>query len=219
MATQLYERRRQNSRDASRNEKKKVYSPYVYDEDGEIEGPFDRIGDFLTNSADRLLWGPDDDSSGPPYPPAGKQHENETRGKQDVTEKARKPRTNSKKEQTPKYWKDRLAEQVDYALGIHEDGAYYNSWEKQLEKDQERIDREGPQFWESKDVSPRRRRTSSKGNVKYNSPFWEEDGSILAFILGRTKSGDKLGVEVSSSSSVSVLVYIMNRWKCRMTLC
>ncbi len=190
-------RPQQNSRDTSRKEKK-VYSHYAYDEDGEIEGPFDIIREFLTNSADRLLWGPDNDSSDTQYPPSN-QYKRETRGKQGVPEKARKPRTNRKKEQTPKYWKDRLAEQVDYALGIHEDGAYYNSWEKQFEKDQERIDREGPQFWERKDVSPRRRQASSKGNVKYKSPFWEEDGSILAFILGRTKSGEKLGVEVSLS--------------------
>jgi len=198
--------RQRRTRDASRNTsgKKQVYSPYIYDDDGEIEGPFDRIGEFLTNSADRLLWGPDDDdySFQKREPSVGKQPEKgSSKGQQNErVRNGRRGRFDSEDEKRKRrYWKDRLTEQVDYALGIHEDGEYYNSWEKQLDKEQERREREGTQFWEKSTRSPRNRRSPAKGGVKYSRSFWEEDGNIIAFILGRTKSGDELGVDVSST--------------------
>lgn len=176
--------RQRRTRNGSNDKNKQIYSNYVYDEDGEIEGPFDRLGEFLTNSADRLLWGPESvDNDG-------------TYEQQDQSDGQREQGSRGRKDQKPRYWKDRLAEQVDYALGIHEDGKYYNSWEKQLDEEQRIRDRDGPQFWES-NSSPRKRRPQAKGKVKYKRPLWEEDGSIVSMVLGRTKRGGKLEVDVS----------------------
>jgi hypothetical protein len=176
--------RQRRTRNGSNDKNKQIYSNYVYDEDGEIEGPFDRLGEFLTNSADRLLWGPESDDN---YGSHEQQEQSDGQREQDGR---------GRKDQTPRYWKDRLAEQVDYALGIHEDGKYYNSWEKQLDEEQRIRDRDGPKFWES-NSSPRKRRPPAKGRVKYKRPLWEEDGSIVSMILGRTKRGGKLEVDVS----------------------
>lgn len=182
-------------RDASRNGsngKKRVYSHYVYDEDGEIEGPFDQIGEFLTNSVDRLLWGPDESDS-------GNRPEKQQR-KQSRSDEARKQDSSGKAPRKGRYWKDRLAEQVDYALGIHEDGDYYNSWEKQLDEEQRRRDREGPEPWEQVSrPKTRRRRPLQKGRIKYRDPLWEKDGSMFSLLLGRPKRGSQLEVEVRAN--------------------
>lgn len=185
--------------------KKKVYSAYVYDEDGEIEGPFDQLGDFLTNSVDRWLWGPDDDNNNDDEKTADAKTR-ERWQRTEPSEKKRKQAKNSAKKQKPRYWKDRLAEQVDYALGIHEDGEYYNSWEKQLDEEQRRIERHGPEFWESRTPKGRRRRPSAKNEVKYKRPLWEEDGSLISLVLGRTKRGGQLQVEVRVSFACASLL-------------
>jgi hypothetical protein len=95
----------------------------------------------------------------------------------------------------PRYWKDRLAEQVDYALGIHEDGKYYNSWEKHLEREQ----RDGPEietdYWHP--FPSRKRKKPSKKGVSRRFPLWEEEGNLVSLLFGRTPSGGKLGIEVS----------------------
>ena len=168
--------------------RKRIYSPYTIDDDGEIEGPFDRIGEFIADSADRMLWGPVDNGDGDT---AQVRKEKQNDGERQRTQ------GDSSKKRKPRYWKDRLAEHVDYALGIHEDGKYYNSWETQLEEEEARREREGPQFWERNNPSSRKRQSSSNRRAKYSAPLWEEDGNIVSFILGRTKSGEKLGVEVS----------------------
>ena len=91
-----------------------------------------------------------------------------------------------------RYWKDRLAEKVDYALGVHEDGGYYKSWQDQLDRER---------ATESKIRDPvsifyGNQRKHRQGEKK-KGPFWEEDGSLMSLLLGRNPKGQELTFNVS----------------------
>jgi hypothetical protein len=155
--------------------KRRIYSPYP--KVGEEQDAIDRFGNIIADTADRILWGPEDE--------------------EDVTRQGRKQDKSEGDDRKgkPRYWKDRLAEQVDYALGIHDDGKYYNSWEKQVERQQ----RDGPEietdYW-NPFPSGKRKKPSKKG-VKHRVPLWEEEGNLVSLLFGRTPSGGKLGIDVS----------------------
>ena len=90
-----------------------------------------------------------------------------------------------------KHWKDRLEERFDYMLGIHEDGAYYNSWAGKAKADKRR---EGGRdaFSVARGVQPKRRGVSPTGRTKYTKPIWEEEGNLISLLFGRSKSGGGL---------------------------
>ena len=150
---------------------KKIYSPYS--QSGEDQDAFDRFGNLIVDTADRLFWGGADREG---VPSQGK--------KQDKSEGG---------DRKLRYWKDRLAEQVDYALGIHEDGKYYNSWEKQLDREQR--EGNGTDYWHPFQ-SQKRQAPQSRG-VKHRVPLWEEEGNLVSLLFGRRPSGGKLKIEVS----------------------
>lgn len=149
----------------------KIYSPYSkVDEDEDV---FDRFGNLIVDTADRFFWG-DADAGG--VPNQGQKQDKSERG-------GRKPR----------YWKDRLAEQIDYALGIHEDGKYYNSWEKHWDHEQRKGN--GTDYWHP--FQSQKRQTPPKRRAKHRVPLWEEEGNLVSLLFGRTPSGGKLEIEVS----------------------
>jgi hypothetical protein len=91
-----------------------------------------------------------------------------------------------------RYWKDRLAEKVDYALGVHEDGGYYKSWQDQL-------DRQRAMESDTRDpisifYGNQKKRQREK---KKTGPFWEEDGSLMSLFLGRNPKGREIKFHVS----------------------
>ncbi len=116
-----------------------------------------------------------------------------------------------------RYWRDKLAEKVDYALGVHEDGKYYKDWEEKLKRDKENeVDSNDPIsiFYgrqkkkrrrgdmQGHSHSPRTRRARDK-----NRPFWEEDGSLMSLLFGRNIKGDDLAFNVSIPLFTSMLCY------------
>jgi hypothetical protein len=145
------------------NRTKQIYSPYS--EVDEDQDVFDRFGNLLVDTADTVG-----------VPSKGQKHDKSERG-----------------DHKPRYWKDRLAEQIDYALGIHEDGKYYNSWEKQLDREQR--EGNGTDYWHP--FPSRKRRAPEKRGVKQRVPLWEEEGNLVSLLFGRTPSGGKLEIEVS----------------------
>jgi hypothetical protein len=89
-----------------------------------------------------------------------------------------------------KYWKNRLEEQLDHALGIHEQGKLYNRWTRtSKQKEMELVDddarNKGLQvFWNTHNQKRKRRKEL---HSPYSS-FWEDDGNILAVLLGKSKN-------------------------------
>jgi len=102
----------------------------------------------------------------------------------------------SKRTTKRKYWKDRLAERVDYALGVHEDGAYNRSWQDRMEKNRER-ESEGNDPLSIFYGKQKKKRLSKKAG-----PFWEEDGSLMSLLFGRNSDGQQLTFNVSSCNFI-----------------
>lgn len=153
----------------SQQPQRRIYSPYrdekplqsAFDMDG--RDAIDRFGDFVADKAEEVLWGSD------------------------------KKVWDSNKEQRPKkaskarYWKDRLAEQFDYALGLHDDGQYYNNWEEELKR--EKKGKKSKPKWQTN--------RSKKGFTRSNGdvPVWEEEGNLVSLLFGRLPSGGQLSLE------------------------
>lgn len=113
----------------------------------------------------------------------------------DTNRNERDPKRRKRRVVKRRYWKDKLAERVDYALGVYEDGKYYKSWEEQMEKERQR---------ESKGTDPI---SIFYGNQKKNrnvrkreGPFWEQDGNLMALLFGRDSHGKKVRFDVSMRS-------------------
>ncbi|GAX14825.1 hypothetical protein FisN_29Lh031 [Fistulifera solaris] len=149
--------------------KRRIYNPYnKYDNNKPFEDmdSVDRIGQFLADTVDQFFWGKYDID--------------------DVKQDAKRPPPRKRQRPAkqaynktaqsfsrPQHWKDRLEERFDSIMGIHEDGNVYNRW---FQNEQE------------KEIIPRKRSVNKK-------PFWEEEGSLIALLLGRTKDGERLSWE------------------------
>ena len=171
---------KRRNRDRSKT-KKKAYTVYPSeDENSDLEELYgqaaadaiDSIGEFLADVA-----GGDFDAY------------NRT---MDSNKNDRGPKRRNRRVVKRRYWKDKLAERVDYALGVHEDGKYYKSWEEQMQKERQR---------ESKGNDPI---SIFYGNQKKNrnprkreGPFWEQDGNLMALLFGRDSHGKKVQFDVS----------------------
>jgi hypothetical protein len=159
-------------RDATQQKKKprpqerRIYSPYgqgktsAFDLDG--KDAVDRFGDFVADRAEELLWGPD------------------TNARDD--KKSRQPKSVSK----ARYWKDRIEEQLDYALGLHDDSEPYTSWEEI---------KMGKQGIESGPKRHGKQSRSGKKRTNGDIPVWEEEGNMVSLLFGRRPSGGQLALE------------------------
>jgi hypothetical protein len=193
--------------------KKRVYSPYAATTNLESPGLFsnpsdlsvdpdmvDKVSEFLANAADKFMWGKFDKN-----PPIATEPANKPPNPQGPDEKPR-TRSSSHSGKTHKHWKDRLEERLDSMLGLHEDGAFYNRWTSQANQDRARD--AGP----TDAVSyARGRQLHRKRPKSHDKPFWEEEGNLLALLLGRTRNGkgsfldNRTGFE---SGSMLVLVRV-----------
>ena len=173
------------------NAQKKVYSVYPQDEDNsDLEelygkaaaGAIDSVGEFLA-----------DVSEGKYY------NRNGTESFRGVNKTAGRPRGTKRNASKPRYWKDRLTERVDYALGVHEDGEYYQKWQDRLEREKASEDGNDP-------VSIFYGRQKKHRGPKKNVPFWEEDGSLMSLFFGRTPNGKQLTFNKMFERDMSVNV-------------
>ena len=181
-----------NQRDTRRKDrqsydaKKKVYSVYPIKEGDQeqkeledlygeaIVSAIDTVGEFVADVTEGRYWG---NTTGI----GSSVSSNRT------TSKTMKESSSTSKPHKKRYWRDRLTERVDYALGVHEDGKYYRSWQDQLEreKSQERGNDAVSIFYgrQKKDRGPKR-----------PVAFWEEDGSLMSLFFGRTPDGKTLSL-------------------------
>eukprot|EP00980_Cylindrotheca_fusiformis_P024649 scaffold12194_cov129-Cylindrotheca_fusiformis.AAC.13 len=154
-----------------------VYSPYAtrrdnYDYMEDLEGVYqdgvESLGHFMTNAADSFLWGRESRSYRP---------------------RQRQPHKRSG------HWRDRLEENFDQFMGIHEDGKYYNRW-----ANQDREDRENATGTDA--VSYARGRASKPGGRRIRTkPVWEEDGSLLSVLFGTGDEARRRNSKLYHSSS------------------
>jgi hypothetical protein len=152
-------RNRSRRRSPSDSSGKRIYSPYGADS-VPYKDSFDRFGDFLADSADRVMWGSFD-------------AENITA--HDATH-TRKPR----------HWKDRLEERFDYMLGIHNDGKYYNSWTNKVEADQKK--QRGNDSLSVARGRRSKRRGMPGGKKASDKAIWEQD-NLISLLFGQSSSG------------------------------
>ncbi len=154
---------------STRSEKRRIYNPYNNNNKAEEMDSVDRIGQFLANTVDQFFWGQydNDDDTVNGDEPATRQPPPPPRKRPSKQTYSQKTRSSSR------HWKDRLEERFDSIMGIHEDGEVYNRW-FQYEQQEENV--------------PRKRPARKK-------PFWEEEGSLIALLLGRSKNGERLSWE------------------------
>ena len=164
--------------------KKKIYSVYpVKDDDGEhreledlygeaIVNAIDTVGEFVADVTEGKYWGNNTGLG------------SDVSTNQTVLTKTKENNTTSKPHKK-RYWRDRLTERVDYALGVNEDGKYYKSWQDQLER--QKLRERGNDA-----VSIFYGRQKKNRGPKKPVAFWEEDGSLMSLFFGRTPDGRTL---------------------------
>lgn len=158
--------------------RKRVYSPYGANP--EIKNPgaeaeddrdvVDRVVDFLADTADKFMWGKFDEQLG------SKQW--------NASSSPSKPRSRPRHQR--RHWKDRLEEQLDSVLGLHEDGGFYNKWAAREEKEK-REENGNDAFSVAQGRQPKKER-----KALYDKPIWEEEGNLISLLFGRTRSGRNL---------------------------
>ncbi len=154
---------------------RRIYSPYSHNADTYVDS-LDRLGTFIANSVDSFLWGSDQER---------------------VTNQSRDRRHEPSRQRKSGHWKDRMEEQFDYLLGIHQDGKYYNRW---VNDEGENInDIEGTDA-----VSYARGKASHKGTKRRNDkkPIWEEEDSLLSILFGTDKDARKRSETFFRSPSI-----------------
>jgi len=192
--TQQVKKRRSSNTQTTRQKndrtkkKKKVYSVYPQGEDDfefdsflygkAAAGAIDSVGEFLADvtSGDYSIMNRTAFSN-----------TTRTRGQQSE---------GSKRTPKKRYWRDRLAERVDYALGVHEGGEYYSSWQDRMEKNREG-ESEGNDPLSIFYGKQKKNRRSKKAG-----PFWEEDGSLMSLMFGRNSDGQQLTFNVSACNFI-----------------
>mmetsp|Transcript_8980 Transcript_8980/g.24668 ORF Transcript_8980/g.24668 Transcript_8980/m.24668 type:complete len:268 (-) Transcript_8980:51-854(-) len=149
---------------------RRIYSPYSRNDGDDTfvyEDGLDQFGDFVASSLDSFLWGPEDQTS--PNPASS-------------SSDRRKPTSEAGRRQRSGNWKDRMEEQFDYLLGIHQDSQYYNRWVNQEREDERNV--EGTDA-----VSYARGRAPQPGRKRRigERPIWEEEDSLLSMLFGTDK--------------------------------
>ncbi len=151
------------------SKKRRVYNPYNNDRH-EMDS-VDRIGHFLADSVDRLFWGQYDRNE-EESPKQQQQKE-----LQDNVSKQTQSSHHQQNRKQQQHWKDRLEERLDSVMGIHKDGDAYHRWFQQ--------EQQGEGEHQPSTGNQRRKHDKDK-------PFWEQEGSLMALLLGRNKSGQRL---------------------------
>ena len=184
---------------------RKIYSPYPppppdslsSNEESTFTGTWnDHVGTFVADTADRVFGETknDEEDDDDDDDDVDKLNPNEATKRTTTTTTA--TGAAARASSTQRHWKDRLQERLDYLLGIHEDGEFYNRWATQAAAAAAR-DKEQDGPWDAFAVAqgrtpPKRRSSSDRRNKKYDKPIWETEGNLISLLFGRRPSGDSL---------------------------
>ena len=158
-----------DERAGSNSRRRRVYNPYGTAGVVDTRDALDRFGEAVADAAETVIWGSIDESDD---------------GARDNGIGRR--RSTKKRASKARFWKDRIEEQVDYFLGIHDNESEYNNWEKEVGAERQHVNL--PKKSVSSDV-PQQRKKSKK------VPIWEEEGSLVSLLFGRRPSGGQLKLE------------------------
>ena len=195
-----------------RRTKKRIYSSYPDETESEeyIMDAFDRFGEIVGDATDTFLWGPtaldetveEDEGERRSYPPNATRRGGSGQPRNSNTEPGRRTSSSANRKR-PKYdprssqgsrkrhWRDRMEEQLDNLLGLHDDEISYKRWtEKERQDFNEAGGHDAISYAQGR--SPKRRR-SRKGNhkdastVRFEHPFWHfetrDDSTDLVSLL------------------------------------
>ena len=226
-----------------RRQPKRIYSTYSNkrDDDEYLMDSLDRLGGMIGNAADTFLWG-----SQPSFDSGQEDHERRSREQIEAqfdkskqrrhvkpdpgnqvssSSKRRQQRDGPRSLDTNKrrHWRDRMEEQLDNLLGIHDDDVSYDRW-TQRERQEVREQSGYDAISYARGRSPKRRR-SRKGHherttVRFEHPIWQFDGGdddtnlvSLLFGSGDSRSGSQLiGRKGSLLRFFHVLFLFSRRW-------
>ena len=207
-------KRRSRKRKEGRNgEKRKIYSVYDPSEDEGLNADvFDEFGNRLADVAENMLWGDEGNNEPNPKDP-----------KRDVNARRRKKRRSKsgaaalddgnpyEEDLQPKrHWRDRLADRLDAAMGVHEKGSYYQEWADRIEFDEETKVGDDPEDWvmgrhknqrrmgltpEEREARRRPNRSKPKRRGGVDKYFWNQDGNVMSALLGRSRSGNRAAID------------------------
>ncbi|KAL3941253.1 MAG: hypothetical protein SGBAC_004372 [Bacillariaceae sp.] len=196
---------------SERTPRRRVYSPYgnqnkrrgrndyEYYKDIdrlEITDGVDRMGNFVAEALDTFLYGHEDDEERPIRNRRRRRNPTQTTD----TKTSSSNRRNNKSHKRSGHWKDRMEEQFDEFLGIHEGGKYYDRWaneESELENEQESNRKKNGT---GRDPVSFARGKVGKRHTK-SRPIWEEEDSLLSVLFGTDNDTVRRNARLYRSSS------------------
>lgn len=214
-ATERFRQRRrgrENSRQKNGNNRKiySVYEPSDENADGDI---IDEFGNKIADAAENFLWGEDDGDN-----PAQQYSRREANARRRRQRRSNRHAAALKDDEGPyehdlqpkRHWRDRLADRLDAAMGVHEQGSYYQEWADRIEFEEDTKTGEDPEDWvmarhknqRRMGLTPEERRARKmprgakpkrRGGVdKY---FWTRDGNVMSALLGRSRGSNRAAVD------------------------
>lgn len=206
-------RRRRRGREGTRPKNggnRRMYSVYGPSDENAEGDIIDEFGNKIADAAESFLWGEDDGEK-----PAQQYFRQE--GNARCREKRRSNPDLEDDEgpyehelQQKRHWRDRLADRLDAAMGVHEQGSYYQEWADRIEVEEDTKTGEDPEDWvmarhknqRRMGLTPdeRRARRMPKGAKPkrrggIDKYFWTRDGSVMSALLGRSRSGNRAIVD------------------------
>ena len=205
-------RRERYDRSAGRDRpERKVYS--VWDaapEDGDV---LDRIGSQVAEAADQFLWGDvagggTGGGTGAGGSPAEVAGDGRRRGRRRPGDGSGAPSASPAEEADGgrRHWRDRMADRLDSAMGVHEQGSYYKKWKDRIEVEVESKVGTDPEDWvmarhanqrrmgltpaerEERARARRSLRKRSRGGGGVGA-LLAQDSNLMSVLLGRTPVG------------------------------
>ena len=204
-------RRRQRGRRTSQQENgenRKIYSVYGPSDESAEGDIIDEFGNKIADAAENFLWREDDGKKPEQYSrrEANARRRKKRRSNRDAADLEDDEGPYEHDLQQKRHWRDRLADRLDAAMGVHEQGSYYQEWADRIEYEEDTKTGEDPEDWvmarhknqRRMGLTPEERRARGakpkrRGGVdKY---FWTRDGNVMSALLGRSRSGNRAVVD------------------------
>jgi hypothetical protein len=189
-------------------------------------GFVDRVGCFITDAVDRVMYPDEEDSN---------EDVNVVQPRRTIISDTLNASghcdtaDDSMAQNSVRHWKDRMEEQFDRVLGIYSDnGSHdYRRWTRKAQQDDDRRKSHvhvkrgnrrstfedlgwNQHYSQAKAGSNRKHLNTSRGT----KPFWNEEGNLISLLFGRSASGDSLFFEKMldhDSGSMVNLLHVVSK--------
>lgn len=208
-------RRRRRSRENSQQkngENRKIYSVYGPSDESAEGDIIDEFGNKIADAAENFLWGEDDGKKPEQYSrrEANARRRRKRRSNRDAPDLEDDEGPYEHDIQQKRHWRDRLADRLDAAMGVHEQGSYYQEWADRIEHEEDTKTGEDPEDWvmarhknqrrmgltpEERRARETRRGAKPKRRGGVDKYFWTQDGNVMSALLGRSRRGNRAVVD------------------------